>query len=171
MRVFMIEPVADPVTEARRYVENAKTTLAKHGNYDPETGCYQDSKYVKAAGLYLWCAVLLILDALFQVKTSRRRHPDINDYLDPISKRDKKLLTLVHAAYGIRWQSKQIHLRRRLPCRQRDHQTLRNAIEMTIKLESSFSVMRYAVDLLNSQNNTYRQWVIPLFLLDIPNKT
>lgn len=99
MRLFKPKPIADPVSEARRYVENAKTTLAEHGKYDPETGCYGDSKYVKAAGHYLWSAVLLILDALFKVKTSRRRHPDINDYLAAISKRDKKLLTMVHVAH------------------------------------------------------------------------
>lgn len=99
MRDLMIKPIADPVAEAHRYVENAKTTLAENGKYDPETGCYGDSKYVKAAGHYLWSAVLHILDALFKVKTPHRPHPDIKDYISAIAKRDKKLLTMVQAAY------------------------------------------------------------------------
>ena len=93
------EIVVDPVGEARRYVENAKTTLSANGKFDQETNCYQDSKYVKAAGHYLWNAVLIILDAVFMVKTKQQPHPDIIDYKKEIVKRDKKLLTMVNAAY------------------------------------------------------------------------
>ena len=99
MRKFFYEPIADPVSESRRYVENAETTLRENGKYDPETGCYMDSKYVKAAGHYLWSAVLLILDAVFNVKTGKQPHPDIKDFRNIIVKRDKKLLTLVNTAY------------------------------------------------------------------------
>ena len=95
----MSEPVVDPVNEARRYVENARTTLSEKGRFDPETGCYGDSKYVKAAGHYLWSAVLLILDAIFEVKNKVQPHPDIKDYKAAIVKRDRKLLTMVNAAY------------------------------------------------------------------------
>ncbi|MBR4392138.1 MAG: DUF5618 family protein [Bacteroidales bacterium] len=99
MKDPMIEIVSDPVAEARRYVENAQTTLSTNGKFDPETNCYQDSKYVKAAGHYLWNAVLIILDAVFMVKTKHHPHPDIIDYKKEIVKRDKKLLTMVNAAY------------------------------------------------------------------------
>ena len=99
MRKITPEPVADPVAEARRYVENAETVLREKGKYDPETGCYMDSKYVKAAGHYLWSAVLLILDAVFHVKNKKQPHPDIIDFRIAISNRDKKLLTLVNVAY------------------------------------------------------------------------
>ena len=99
MRNIMSEPVVDPVNEARRYVENARTTLSEKGRFDPETGCYGDSKYVKAAGHYLWSAVLLILDAIFEVKNKVQPHPDIKDYKAAIVKRDRKLLTMVNAAY------------------------------------------------------------------------
>lgn len=96
----MLEIVTDPVAEARRYVENARTTLSEKGKFDPETGCYGDSKYVKAAGHYLWSAVLLILDAVFKVKNQRQLHPDIKNYCAEIAKRDKKLLTMVSAEYN-----------------------------------------------------------------------
>jgi len=91
--------IVHPVIEAQRYVQNAKTTLAENANYDPETDCYGDPKYVKAAGHYLWSAVLVILDSVFELKTKQRPHPDIKDYLNAIADRDQKLLTMVHAAY------------------------------------------------------------------------
>ena len=50
MRDPMIEIVRDPVSEARRYVENARETLKNHAKLDPETNSYTDRKYVKAAG-------------------------------------------------------------------------------------------------------------------------
>ena len=99
MKDPVIEIVVDPVNEARRYVENAKTTLSEKGRFDPETGCYGDSKYVKAAGHYLWSAVLLILDAIFEVTNKVQPPPDIKDYKAAIVKRDRKLLTMVNAAY------------------------------------------------------------------------
>ncbi len=99
MRKITPEPVADPVAEAHRYVENAETVLREKGKYDPETGCYMDSKYVKAAGHYLWSAMLLILDAVFHVKNKKQPHPDIIDFRMAIGNRDKKLLTLVNVAY------------------------------------------------------------------------
>ena len=95
----MIKPIADPVAEAQRYVQNAKKTLSENGKYDPETDCYEDSKYVQSAGHFLWNAVLLILDEIFEVKTKQRPHPDIKDYRNEIAKRDRKLLILVNAAY------------------------------------------------------------------------
>ena len=99
MKDPVIEIVIDPVDEARRYVENAKSTLATNGKLDPEANCYQDPKYVKAAGHYLWNAILIILDAVFMVKSKYHPHPDIKDYKAEIVKRDKKLLTMVNAAY------------------------------------------------------------------------
>ena len=92
MKDLMIEPVLDPVSEARRYVENAEKTLSENGKYDPETNCYQDPKYVRAAGHYLWSSVLIILDAVFKIKTKQRPHPDVKDYRNAIFKRDKNCL-------------------------------------------------------------------------------
>lgn len=59
----------NPIDEARRYVDNAKTILKEKGELDPETHSYTDRKYVKMAGNTLWNGVLLILDAVFHVKT------------------------------------------------------------------------------------------------------
>ena len=99
MRDSYHEPIADPISEARRYVDNAKTVLFEKAKLDPETNCYADSKYVKAAGHYLWNAVLISIDAIFEVKSKLRPHPDVNDYREAIAKRDRKLLTLINAAY------------------------------------------------------------------------
>ena len=101
MRDFILEPVADPVSEAHRYVENAKDLLREHGKLDFETQLYKDRKYVRMAGNTLWNGVLLIIDAVFHVKTTSRTHPDIGDYRNEITKRDKKLLALFNSAYEI----------------------------------------------------------------------
>lgn len=89
----------NPVEEARRYVENAKTLLVEHGELDVETRSYEDRKYVKMAGNTLWNGVLYILDAVFHVRMDRRRHVDIEDYRKAVGKRDKKLLRLVNMTY------------------------------------------------------------------------
>ena len=99
MKDPILETVADPVAEARRYVENAQTILKEHGNLDYETQLYQDRKYVRMAGNTLWNGVLLIIDAVFHVKRIGRMHPDVIDYRDEVAKRDKKLLALFNTAY------------------------------------------------------------------------
>ena len=99
MRDFMIEPIADPVTEARRYVDNAKKLLTDHGQLDYETQLYQDRKYVRMAGNTLWNGVLLILDAVFHVKENKRSRPSIEDYKNAVGARDRKLLALVTSGY------------------------------------------------------------------------
>ena len=70
----------DPIAEARRYVDNAKKTLRENGEYDAELNRYNDEKYVRAAGNYLWLGVLMALDAVFHVRTDRRTRVDIDDY-------------------------------------------------------------------------------------------
>ena len=89
----------DPIAEARRYVENARKTLNENGDLDIETRVYQDEKYVRAAGNYLWLGVLMALDAVFHVRADRRTRVDIKDYQEAVSKRDKKLLGLVNSGY------------------------------------------------------------------------
>ena len=95
----MIEIVANPVAEARCYVENAHDLLKKHGKLDYETQLYTDRKYVRMAGNTLWNGVLLIIDAVFHVKRVGRLHPDVIDYRDEVAKCDRKLLALFVAAY------------------------------------------------------------------------
>lgn len=101
MKDHSLENVAHPVEEALRYVKNAKDLLSVHGQLDYETQLYQDRKYVRMAGNTLWNGVLLMLDAVFHLKTKQRPHPDIMDYKDAISNRDKKLLSLVITGYEV----------------------------------------------------------------------
>jgi hypothetical protein len=88
------------IEESRRYVDNAEKTLRENGRYNSELKQYEDDKYVRAAGHYLWHSVLLALDAVFEVRKDRRTRVDINDYYDAIRKRDKKLLALVNNSYN-----------------------------------------------------------------------
>lgn len=91
----------DPIAESRRYVENARKTLKENGKLDTEQNRYQDDKYVKAAGNYLWGGVLIALDAVFQVKKREHERVDIKDYRTAVGNRDKKLLGLVNDGYEI----------------------------------------------------------------------
>ena len=88
----------NPIEEAQRYVDNAKQTLKENGEFDSVTRTYGDRKYVRAAGHYLWNAVLIAVDAIFNVKTKNPR-PDIKDYKAAVALRDRKLLALVNAGY------------------------------------------------------------------------
>ena len=91
----------DPIEESRRYVDNARKTLKENGELDTELNIYQDEKYVRAAGNYLWLGVLMALDAVFHVRSDRRTRVDIKDYLAAVGKRDKKLLALVNTGYDV----------------------------------------------------------------------
>lgn len=90
----------DPIEEARRYVDNAKTLLNERGELDVETQSYMDRKYVKMAGNTLWNGVLFALNATFGIKKTKGRL-SIEDYRSIVSHRDKKLLTLVNNGYNI----------------------------------------------------------------------
>ena len=91
----------DPIAEARRYVDNARETLKEKGELNLETKRYEDDKYVRAAGGYLWLGVLMALDAVFHVRKDRRTRVDINAYLDAVGKRDRKLLDYVNDGYDV----------------------------------------------------------------------
>ena len=82
-------------------MENAKKALRENGNLDVETKLYQDEKYVRSAGNYLWLGVLMALDAVFHVRADRRTRVDINDYLEAVGKRDRKLLSYVNSGYDV----------------------------------------------------------------------
>ena len=82
------------IEEARRYVANAEEAIKK-ANYDPELNSYTDSKYIKAAGDYLWKGCLIALDAVFDVRKGKGR-PSIDKYKMAVAKRDKKLLNSVN---------------------------------------------------------------------------
>ena len=90
----------DLIKEARRYVDNAEKTLSENGRYNPELKLYEDEKYVRAAGHYLWHAVLMALDAVFHVRADRRTRVAVDDYYEAVRKRDRKLLALVNSSYN-----------------------------------------------------------------------
>lgn len=91
----------DLIEEARRYVDNAHKTLKDNENYDPDTRCYDDKKYVRSAGHYLWHAVMLALDSVFHVREDRRTRVDVDAYREAVRKRDRKLLALLDTSYLI----------------------------------------------------------------------
>ncbi len=91
----------DPIAEARRYVENARKTLDENGELNVELCRYDDEKYVRAAGNYLWLGVLMALDAVFHVRKDRRTRVDIKDYQEAVGKRDRKLLALMNDGYDV----------------------------------------------------------------------
>ncbi len=91
----------DPIEEARRYVDNARKVLKENTIILPETESYDDPKYVRAAGNYLWHGVLIALDAVFHVREDRRTRVHINDYLEAVGKRDRKLLDYVDNGYMV----------------------------------------------------------------------
>lgn len=85
----------DLIEEARRYVDNARDALADNGRYNKELKLYEDEKYVRAAGHYLWHAVLMALDAVFHVRADRRTRVDIDDYRQAVGKRDRKAFAMM----------------------------------------------------------------------------
>ena len=89
------------IKEAYRYVDNAREILKERGQLDEEKFEYQDDKYVRAAGNYLWLGVLMALDTVFHVREDRRTRVDINAYEAAVAKRDKKLLSWLDSAYDI----------------------------------------------------------------------
>ena len=93
------EVYTDPVEEARRYVQNAKDILNEKGKLNTASQVYEDRKYVRMAGNTLWNGVLLILDAVFHVKKSKKSRPSFLDYEKVIATRDRKLLELVNWGY------------------------------------------------------------------------
>ena len=91
----------EPIKEARRYVDNAREILEERGKLDDEGFQYQDEKYVRAAGNYLWLGVLMALDGVFHVREDRRTRVNIEAYEEAVGKRDLKLLSWLTDGYDI----------------------------------------------------------------------
>lgn len=89
----------EPIKEARRYVDNAREILLERGKLDDEGIFYEDEKYVRAAGNYLWLGILMALDGVFHVREDRRTRVHIEAYQDTVAKRDKKLLYWLNVGY------------------------------------------------------------------------
>lgn len=91
----------EPIKEARRYVDNAREILEERGKLDDEGFQYEDEKYVRAAGNYLWLGILMALDGVFHVREDRRTRVNIDAYEEAVSNRDQKLLSWLIDGYNI----------------------------------------------------------------------
>ena len=89
----------DPIKEAQRYIENAKTLLKEKAILDPKVGMYEDSKYVKLAGHALWTGAIIALKYSLNLKLKPRQRVDINFIKEAASKRNKTLLKYVVEQY------------------------------------------------------------------------
>jgi len=87
----------DPVLEAKRYVENARTILREKAIKEDDQ--YTDRKYVKLAGHAAYTGVLVALDGFFGVKTKKRK--DVNWYKEQLALVDKKVLNNFVNAYEL----------------------------------------------------------------------
>lgn len=90
----------EAVTEAKRYLNNAKEILREKGA--KVDGHYRDSKYVKMAGHTAYSGVLFALDHYFGKKTKGRK--DVDWYKINISKEDRKIRDSFETVY------EQLHL-------------------------------------------------------------
>ena len=88
-----------PIREAERYLQNAKQVLSEKAEKDGKY--YNDRKYVKMAGNTAWNGVLLALDSVLQVRSTMKKgqRPEFNDYMEAITKIDKKMSRPLLGAY------------------------------------------------------------------------
>jgi len=88
--------------EAVRYMDNAEETLKRAEKQD--YGYYRDEKYVRTACGTAYLGVLIALDAWLLMKgaefTGKKKQKSIDLYEYTIAGLDKKLLTLLKAAYS-----------------------------------------------------------------------
>ncbi|MDR0618976.1 MAG: DUF5618 family protein [Bacteroidales bacterium] len=91
----------NPIKEAERYLNDARHILSEKAIKDGPL--YSDPKYVKLAGHAAWSGVLVALDGVLSVRKNLkpRQRPDIQDYLDAINKKDKKMPRYVKTAYDL----------------------------------------------------------------------
>lgn len=87
----------NPVLEAKRYVENARTILREKAIKEDDR--YTDRKYVKLAGHAAYTGVLVALDGFFGVKTKKRK--DVGWYKEQLASMDKKVLNNFVDAYEL----------------------------------------------------------------------
>jgi len=85
------------ITEAHRYLENAKEMLRDKAQ--KEDGYYKDKKYVKLAGNAAYSGILVALDGYFGIKKKGRKNVDW--YQNELAKVDKKVLNAFNTAYEV----------------------------------------------------------------------
>ncbi len=85
------------ITEAKRYLANAKEILSEKAGKDGRF--YTDKKYVKMAGNTAYSGVLEALDGLLPKKGKGRK--SVEWYQEGLTKIDKKILTNFNSIYNI----------------------------------------------------------------------
>ncbi|MCQ2959539.1 MAG: DUF5618 family protein [Bacteroidales bacterium] len=92
-------PRKNPIAEAERYMENAKTILSEKG--EKKDGYYHDPKYVRMAGNCAWNGVLLAIEASTDVRKNLKKGQrlDFFDYQKAVIKKDKKMNITLLSAY------------------------------------------------------------------------
>ncbi len=88
----------DPIAEAKRYMENAKTILREKAKKNGKE--YEDSKYTRMAGNCMWNGSLIALKAALGLKTKRGQRLGIDDFKDAAAKKDRKLLNNIVKGYN-----------------------------------------------------------------------
>lgn len=91
------------VSEAERYLNNAKETLKK-STIDMKTSMYNDVKYVKTAYGIIYNGVLLVLDAYLKIKgekypLDKKKRKSIEYYMDNTG-HDTRLQNYLHDLYS-----------------------------------------------------------------------
>ena len=89
----------NPILEAKRYLDNAKSILSEKAGKDGDY--YSDSKYVRMAGDTAWKGALIALDYIFNLKKTPRQRVSIDDYKAAVAKRNKQLLSTVNSGYNV----------------------------------------------------------------------
>lgn len=87
----------NPVLEAKRYVDNARTILREKALNEDDL--YIDRKYVKLAGHAAYTGVLMALDGFFGIKTKKWK--DVSWYKEQLASVDKKVLNNFVSAYEL----------------------------------------------------------------------
>ena len=85
------------ITEATRYIDNAKEILKDKAN--KTDGYYQDKKYVKMAGHTAYTGILVALDSFFGLKKKGRK--SVEWYKEELGKVDKKISLAFSTAYSL----------------------------------------------------------------------
>ncbi len=85
------------ITEATRYIDNAKDILKDKAN--KTDGYYRDKKYVKMAGHTAYTGILVALDSFFGLKKKGRK--SVEWYKEELGKVDKKISLAFSTAYSL----------------------------------------------------------------------
>ncbi len=90
----------NPITEAKRYLENARKFLSEKAG--KEDDFYTDKKYVRIAGNTAWNGVLIALNAGLSIEKhiSKDSRPSIDTYKMAARKEGHRLVNLINEGYN-----------------------------------------------------------------------